>query len=184
MWREADARHEQWKTLTAKRAQHARTLEHYAPKGIDALRDEHVQARARASAIDERRAKLPDISGALPLPDAKSAFDTARAQLDNARHAQLGTSEKRALAAANEQSVRERLSATEARLNDAAFVHAREARQSKLIEKDALLKGYARELDECTRKIETAQFADPAADVERYTKSAQNLRDEQARRQT
>jgi hypothetical protein len=181
---EADARHEQWRTLTAERTQHARTLEHHAPKGIDSLRDELVEARARAGAIDERRAKLPDGSDALPLADAKSAFDVARAQLDNARNAQLGTSEKKALAAAHEQSVRDRLAANEARLNDAAFVRAREERQSKLIEKDALLKGYTREFDDCTRKIEVAQLEDPAADVERYTKSAQNLRDDQAQRQT
>jgi hypothetical protein len=181
---EADARHEQWTTLKGEREQHARTLEHHARGGIDALRDEHGQARARAGAIDERRAKLPDVAGALPLADAKLAFDTARAQLDHARTAQLDTSEKKALVAANEQAVRERLAANEARLNDAAYRRAREERQSRLVEKDVLLKGYRRELEECARKIEAAQLADPAFDVERFTKSAQNLRDEQARRQT
>ncbi|KND56845.1 DNA double-strand break repair Rad50 ATPase [Candidatus Burkholderia verschuerenii] len=180
---DANLRHEKWQQLTAEKATHARMLEHHAPKGIESLRDELVQARARLAATDERRAKLPDVAHALPLADAKSAFDTARIALENARAAQVGASEKKANASAGEQAVRERLGANEARLADPAFVRDREVRQVQFVEKDTLLKGYARELDECGKKLSAAQLDDPAAEAKRYAKSADILRQEQADRQ-
>ncbi|KMY86047.1 DNA double-strand break repair Rad50 ATPase [Candidatus Paraburkholderia calva] len=161
---EANRHHEKWQQLTAEKSTHVRVLELHAPKGIEALRDELVDARACLAVTDERRAKLPDVSNALPLADAKSAFDTARLQHENARTAQAGASEKKASALAAEQAVRERLHANQARLADPAFVRGREERQSQLVEKDALLKGYARELDACGKKLEAAQLDDPAAE--------------------
>jgi hypothetical protein len=180
---DANLRDEQWQRLTSEKATHARMLEHHAPKGIESLRDELVQARARLAATGERRAKLPDVANAMPLADAKSAFDTARIALDNVRASQVAAAEKKASAAAGEQAVRERLSVNEARLADPAFVRDREARQSQLVEKDTLLKGYARELDECGKKLAAAQLDDPAAEAKRYAKSADILRQEQAERQ-
>ncbi|KNH07572.1 DNA double-strand break repair Rad50 ATPase [Candidatus Burkholderia brachyanthoides] len=180
---EANQHYEKWQQLTAEKATHVRVLEFHAPKGIEALRDELVDARARLAATDERRAKLPDVSKALPLADAKSAFDTARLQHENARTAQAGASEKKASVLAAEQAVRERLNANQARLADPAFVRGREERQSQLVEKDALLKGYARELEACGKKLEAAQLDDPAAEAQRYARSADILRQEQAERQ-
>ncbi|WP_277184583.1 AAA family ATPase [Caballeronia sp. BR00000012568055] len=179
---EGNARFERWQSLSADKANHARTLELHAPKGIDALRDELVAAKERFASTEARLAKLPDTTGALPLTEAKSASDATRVQLESARAAQVIASEKKAKAQADEQVIRDRLAMNEARLNDPRFVDDRQARQSKLVEKDALLKGYVHELEACSRKIEAAQLDDPAAEAKRYAKSAEIQRHEQSER--
>ncbi len=132
--------------------------------------------RARLAATEQRRAGLPDVA------DAKSAFDAARVALERARSTQMNAS--KAKAAVGEQAVRERLAVNEVRLADPDAVARRPQRQSDLVEKALLLKGYARELDEASRKIDAAQLQDPAAEARRFAKSADILRNEQTERQS
>ncbi len=47
-----------------------------------------------------------------------------------------------------------------------------------------MLKGYARELDECAKKLDAAQLEDSAAEAQRYAKSAEHQRSAQADRQS
>ncbi|KDB09361.1 hypothetical protein LIG30_1640 [Burkholderia sp. lig30] len=181
---EAVSRRDRWKALSAEKAGQAGILALHAPNGIDALRDELAQARGRLGAAEARLAGLPDVSGALPVSDAKSAFDNARVQLESARVAQMSASERKAQAGAHADGIRARLDMNEARVSDPEYVQRREERQAKLVEKDAHVKARTRELDTCAQALEAARLDDPAMEAQRFARSADIARGEQLERQT
>ncbi|CAN0627354.1 AAA_23 domain-containing protein [Burkholderia multivorans] len=181
---EAVSRRDRWKALSAEKAGQAGILALHAPNGIDALRDELAQARGRLGAAEARLAGLPDVSGALPVSDAKSAFDTARVQLESARVAQMSASERKAQAVAHADGIRARLDMNAARVSDPEYVQRREERQAKLVEKDAHVKARTRELDTCAQALEAARLDDPAMEAQRFARSAEIARGEQLDRQT
>ncbi|CAN0626680.1 AAA_23 domain-containing protein [Burkholderia multivorans] len=181
---EAVSRRDRWKALSAEKAGQAGILALHAPNGIDALRDELAQARGRLGAAEARLAGLPDVSGALPVSDAKSAFDNARVQLESARVAQMSASERKAQAGAHADGIRVRLDMNAARVSDPEYVLRREERQAKLVEKDAHVKARTRELDTCAQALEAARLDDPAMEAQRFARSADIARGEQLERQT
>lgn len=181
---EAVSRRDRWKALSAEKAGQAGILALHAPNGIDALRDELAQARGRLGAAEARLAGLPDVSGALPVSDAKSAFDHARVQLESARVAQMSASERKAQAGAHADGIRVRLDMNEARVSDPEYVQRREERQAKLVEKDAHVKARTRELGTCAQALEAARLDDPAMEAQRFARSADIARGEQLERQT
>ncbi len=181
---EAVSRRDRWKALSAEKAGQAGILALHAPNGIDALRDELAQARGRLGAAEARLAGLPDVAGALPVSDAKSAFDHARVQLESARVAQMSASERKAQAGAHADGIRVRLDMNEARVSDPEYVQRREERQAKLVEKDAHVKARTRELDTCAQALEAARLDDPAMEAQRFARSADIARGEQLERQT
>ncbi len=181
---EAVSRRDRWKALSAEKAGQAGILALHAPHGIDALRDELAQARGRLGAAEARLAGLPDVSGALPVSDAKSAFDTARVQLESARVAQMSASERKAQAGAHADGIRVRLDVNAARVSDPEYVLRREERQAKLVEKDAHVKARTRELETCAQALAAARLDDPAMEAQRFARSADIARGEQLERQT
>ena len=181
---EAVSRRDRWKALCTEKAGQAGIVALHAPHGIDALRDALAQARGRLGVAEARLAGLPDVSGALPVSDAKSAFDTARVQLESARVAQMSASERKARAGAHADGIRVRLDMNEARVNDPEYVLRREERQAKIVEKDAHVKARTRELDTCAQALDAARLDDPAVEAQRFARSADIARGEQLERQT
>jgi hypothetical protein len=172
-----------WKALCADRDGHARMLGAHAPDGIQNLRNDLEQARSRFSVTQERIDALEDVTGALPVAEARTAADAARIQLDVARSAVLESSGAKAHTAAQARSVGERLAVNEVQLQDPVFIAERQQRQAALVEKNSHIETYTRSLGTIKQRIDAAKLDDPRADVARYRRSAEIAREDQLERQ-
>jgi energy-coupling factor transporter ATP-binding protein EcfA2 len=180
---EAVERQTRWRTLTIDRDSYAKILEAHAPKGVEALRNDLELARGRLAATQDRFDALPDIMGALPVADAKNAFDVARLQLDSARAALLESSNETARMTGNARAIRERLEGNELRLKDPTFIVQRQQSQADLVEKATHISEYTRSLEASKQQLEPAYQDNPRTEADRYTRSAGLLREEQLERQ-
>jgi hypothetical protein len=176
-------RQARWRSLCTDRDGHVRMLEAHAPNGLERLRSDLEEARGRLGATTERLDALEDVTGALPVADARDAADTARMQLEAARAALLESSGAKAQASARARDLAERLDANQARLDDPVFIAERQQRQAALVEKSAHIDEYTRNLLVSQQQIEDANRDDPRAEAERYNRSATIAHDEQLERQ-
>jgi hypothetical protein len=173
---EAEARHEQWKTLVAQQKSQAKILEVHAPQGIDALRAALASAAARLQTSNERLAILPDVSAAPPLDEARRNADIARDALDAARKVLAQAAESRSTATATTESLAGQLQRKEAQLSDEAFCRNRAQWQAKIVEQRV-------QVEALKKQLEAARLDDPAAEAKRYRASAELARNEQHERQ-
>lgn len=180
---EAQARHEQWKTLVAQQKSQAKILEVHAPQGIDALRTALASAAARLETSNERLAMLPDVSAALPLDDARRVADIARDALEAARKVLTQAAENRSTATATTESLAGQLQRKEAQLQDDTFCRNRAQWQTKIVEQRVQVEALKKQLEGRERELEAARLDDPAAEAKRFRASAELARNEQHERQ-
>ncbi|WP_308142728.1 AAA family ATPase [Burkholderia pseudomallei] len=180
---DASTRLARWKELVAEKGSHSRILELHAPNGLETLRNERELAQGRLVAAQERLNGLPDVTGALPVSDAKRDFESARIHLDAARAALMASSDEKARTAANANNVRERLAGNETRLKDPEFVARRAQCQSSLVEKSAHIQEFSRTLETSAQQLELAKRDSPRDEAERFSRSAALLQEEQLERE-
>ncbi|RDK03328.1 AAA family ATPase [Paraburkholderia lacunae] len=180
---EAQARHEQWKTLVAQQKSQAKILEVHAPHGVDALRAALASAAVRLQTSNERLAMLPDACAAPPLDEARRAADIARDALDTAGKVLARAAETRTTATATADSLSGQLQRKEAQLNDDAFCRNRALWQTKIVEQRVQVEALKKQLAGRERELEAARLDDPAAEVKRYRAAAELARSEQHERQ-
>ncbi|MFP3566792.1 AAA family ATPase [Paraburkholderia sp. SIMBA_030] len=180
---DAQARHEQWKTLVAQQKSQAKILDVHAPQGIDALRAALASAAARLETSNQRLAMLPDVSAALPLDDARRAADIARDALEAARKVLAQAAENRSTVTATTESLAGQLQRKEAQLQDDTFCRNRALWQTKIVEQRVQVEALKKQLEGRERELEAARLDDPAAEAKRYRASAELARNEQHERQ-
>lgn len=153
------------------------TLKALAPQGVDALRAERAALAGRASELAQRlTAQADDGDDALPpVAEAEAAEDAARRALAEATRrladARIGcTAAQAALDAAQRELI-----AARARLDDPA--RAQQLADTRVALTDALAQQEAAALriDALVRQLEAARPQALAQDVERYTRSAEQI---------
>ncbi|MGF6770793.1 chromosome segregation ATPase [Paraburkholderia sp. GAS199] len=180
---DAEARHEQWKTLVAQQKSQAKILEVHAPQGIDALRAASASVAARLQTANERLAALPDVSSAMPVDEARRNAGIARDALEAARQTLVQAAERKSTATANTESLENQVRRKQAQLDDEVFRRDRALWQSKIVEQRVQLDALKKQLDVRERELDAARLDDPAAEAKRYRDSAQLAREEQHERQ-
>ncbi|MDH6153064.1 MULTISPECIES: AAA family ATPase [Paraburkholderia] len=180
---DAQARHEQWKTLVAQQKSQARILEVHAPQGIDALRAALASTAARLQASSERLASLPDVSAAPPLDDARRNADIARDALETARKVLAQAAGAQSSGVAKADSLTAQLQRKEAQLNDEAFRRKRAQWQAHIVEQRVKVDALKNQRGERERELDAARLDDPVAEAKRYRASADLARNEQRERQ-
>ncbi|SMG56207.1 AAA family ATPase [Paraburkholderia susongensis] len=180
---DAQARHEQWKTLVAQQKSQAKILGVHAPQGIDALRTALASTAARLRTASERLASLPDVSAAPPLDDARRNADIARDALEAARKVLAQAAETRSTGVATAESLAAQLQRKEAQLADDAFRRNRSQWQANIIEQRVKVDALRTQREGRERELEAVRLDDPAAEAKRYRASAELARQEQHERQ-
>ncbi|WP_233835641.1 AAA family ATPase [Paraburkholderia sp. ZP32-5] len=180
---DAQARHEQWRSLVAQQKQYAQILGVHAPQGIDALRAALASTVARVQASSERLASLPDVSAALPLDDARRNADIARDALDAARKVREQAAATQSSGLAKAESLAAQLQRKEAQLADDAYRRNRAQWQANIVEQRVKVDALKNQRGERERELEAARLDDPAAEAKRYLASAELARGEQRERQ-
>ncbi|MBB5446540.1 MULTISPECIES: AAA family ATPase [unclassified Paraburkholderia] len=180
---DAQARHEQWKSLVAQQKSQARILEVHAPQGIDALRAALASTAARLQASSERLASLPDVSAAPPLDDARRNADIARDALETARKVLAQAAGAQSSGVAKADSLTAQLQRKEAQLHDEAFRRNRARWQAHIVEQRVKVDALKNQRGERERELDAARLDDPVAEAKRYRASADLARNEQHERQ-
>ncbi|WGS53123.1 AAA family ATPase [Paraburkholderia sp. D15] len=180
---EGEARLEQWKALVAQQKSYATMLSAHAPQGIDTLRAALASVDARWQASNERLKSLPDVSGALPLDDARRDAEIARDALDAARKVLGAAAEKKTTGVANVESLAAQLQRKEAQLNDETFRADRAKWQTRIVEQRVQVDALKTQQAARERELQDARLDDPAAEATRYRTSAELARREQHERQ-
>nr|WKF61433.1 Chromosome partition protein Smc [Paraburkholderia busanensis] len=180
---EGEARLEQWKALVAQQKSYATMLSAHAPQGIDTLRAALASVDARWQASNERLKSLPDVSGALPLDDARRDAEIARDALDAARKVLGAAAEKKTTGVANVELLAAQLQRKEAQLNDETFRADRAKWQTRIVEQRVQVDALKTQQAARERELQDARLDDPAAEATRYRTSAELARREQHERQ-
>jgi chromosome segregation ATPase len=180
---DAQARHDQWKTLIAQQKSQAKILDVHAPQGIDALRAALASAAARLQASNERLAGLPDAGAAPPLDEARRNAELARDALEAARKVLAQAAEKRSTGIATAESLAAQLQRKEAQLNDEAYRRNRMQWQTKIVEQRVQVGALSQQREARERELDAARLDDPVAEAKRYRASAELARNEQRERQ-
>ncbi|HEY2022468.1 AAA family ATPase [Paraburkholderia sp.] len=180
---DAQARHEQWKSVVAQQKRHADILGVHAPQGIDALRAALAAAAARRQASSERLASLPDVSAAPPLDDARRNAEIARDALEAARKVLAQTAAAKSTGIAQAESLAAQLQRKRAQLADDAFRRKRAQWQANIVEQRVKVDALKNQRGERERELQAARLDDPAAEAKRYRASAELARGEQHARQ-
>ncbi|MEX3854747.1 AAA family ATPase [Paraburkholderia sp. BR10923] len=180
---DAQARHEQWKTLVAQQKSQTGILAVHAPQGIDALRAALASTAARLQASRERLAGLPDVSAAPPLDDARRNANIARDALEAARKVLAQAAGAQSTGVAKADSLTAQLQRKEAQLNDEAFRRNRAQWQAHIVEQRVKVDVLKNQRGERERELDAARLDDPVAEAKRYRASAELARNEQHERQ-
>ncbi|MFM0736138.1 AAA family ATPase [Paraburkholderia xenovorans] len=180
---DAEAKHEQWKTLVEQQKSQAKILDVHAPQGIDALRAALASAAARLQTSNGRLALLPDVSDAMPVDEARRNADIARDALDAARKTLTHAADRKSTVTATTESLAAQVQRKQAQLNDEAFRRERAEWQTKIVEQRVQVDALKQQLQARERDLEAARLDDPAAEAKRYRASAELARSEQHDRQ-
>lgn len=153
------------------------TLKALAPQGVDALRAEGAALAGRASELAQRlTAQADEGDDALPpVAEAEAAEDTARRALAEATRRLADARNGCTAAQAALDAAQRELTAARARLDDPA--RAQQLADTRVALTDALAQQEAAALriDALVRQLEAARPQALAQDVERYTRSAEQI---------
>lgn len=153
------------------------TLKALAPQGVDALRAEGAALAGRAAELRQRlTAQAEEGDDALPpVAEAEAAEDTARRALAEATLRLADARNGCTAAQAALEAAQRELTAARARLDDPA--RAQQLADTRVALTDALAQQEAAALriDELARQLDAARPQALAQDVERYTRSAEQI---------
>jgi DNA repair exonuclease SbcCD ATPase subunit len=153
------------------------TLKALAPQGVDALRAERAALAGRAAELTQRlTAQADEGDDALPpVTEAEAAEDAARHAVAEATRRLADARNRCAAAQAALDAAQRELSAARARLDDPA--RAQQLADTRVALTDALARQEAAALriDELARQLDAARPQALAQDVERYTRSAEQI---------
>lgn len=153
------------------------TLKALAPQGVDALRAERAALAGRAAELTQRlTAQADEGDDALPpVAEAEAAEDAARHALAEATRRLADARNRCAAAQAALDAAQHELGAARARLDDPA--RAQQLADTRVALTDALAQQQAAALRiaDLARQLDAARPQALAQDVERYTRSAEQI---------